>query len=324
MSSRKQTSKDVCANASLRVYSVINFEYMQLGLAWGKRVREVSGQMPIFICSDAESLEFLNAHGFPCAFKPSEIPLSAAERKRWVETNFASDKAIYTANLKFVAAAEFLRSGHPILYSDVDAMWIRNPIPCLLQQNADLLYQPAHARKRKTRGWSIEACSGFFYMRSCDNAKEAVEKMIFNFLNLDETLDNSKHSVFRLPDYFKSFANHYKDRQSFVHTRDLIKLGCDQDLFNAILRRDYQVEWSAEPSNWEHCSLENGWVEPVRGTCRRTKMNLVALPHAYFQRQGTTAEAVKHAVVCHPIAGQTQAEKFEKFKSLGINLLDSR
>ena len=164
---RKQTSRNERTKASVRVYSVVSLEYMQLGLAWGKRVEEVSDQKPIFVCSDSESFEFLNAHGFQCNFKPSAIPLSGTElsatgTERWKGGKFHSDKAVYTNALKFVMAAEFLKSGQSVLYSDVDAIWIRNPIPCVLEQNADIVFQPGHARKRKSHGWSIEACAGFF------------------------------------------------------------------------------------------------------------------------------------------------------------------
>lgn len=323
---RNQTPENESLNASLRVYSVINSEYMQLGLAWGKRVREVGGINPIFVCSDAESVEFLTAHEFPCTFKPPKIPLSATETRRWKGgNNFASDKAIYTNILKFVAAAEFLNSGHPVLYSDVDAIWIRNPIPYLLRQNADFVYQPAHARKRTSHGWGIEACAGFFHFRPSFQAQKLVEKLIFILFYRNRSCINFKFPALSFFHDLKIFSNRLKwryfgVRPAFLPTKD----GCDQDLLNAILRRTYEVEWPIEPSNWEHCSLEGGWVEPVRGICRKTRLNLVALPHAYFQRQGTTAEEIEHAVVCHPIAGQSQAQKLDKFMSLGIDLANSR
>ena len=164
----------------------------------------------------------------------------------------------------------------------------------------------------------------FFYMRSSYHTRKLVEKLIFNFFYYNNYVSNTKQSGLGFFDEFKLLANLLKAKYGNMLTTPAPKPGSDQDVFNAILRRKYKVVWPIEPSNWEHCSLENGWLEPVKGKCRKTNMNLVSLPHAYFQRKGTTAETIKHAVVCHPYAGRTQAQKLEKFMSLGIDLLNSR
>ena len=317
-----KTSKDDRANSSLLIYSVVNFEYIQLGLAWGKRVREISEKNPIFICSDAKSFDSLSAHGFPCIFEPPEAPLSASKKQRWTLRSFPSDIAIYTNALKWMAAEKFLESGRPVLYSDVDALWIKNPIPMVLQQNADFVFQPAFSRKPKEHGWIFEICAGFFYLRPSCQTRKLSEILVSKLFFGNESVINSKSSSLNL---YKKISS----RKLVIDTEICMpihpeKHGCDQSLLNRIIRRFYDsVKWSFAPINWEHCSMENGWIKPVRGVCRKENMSFCALPHALFQRQRTDAKAIKHAVICHPKAGHTQSQKLEKFMSLGIDLINS-
>lgn len=296
-------------DAALRAYSVISKEYMKLGLAWGRQARQVSQVAPLFVCADRESAKSLEAEGFECICKPPDTTLpalqrewrawyswiikpretfpllSATEKSRWGKSRFKSDKAIYTNFLKMVAASEFLESGHPILYSDVDAVWIKNPIPDVLRQDADIAFQPGSIPADGASGWPFNACAGFFYMRPCAHTREIIDELLYKFING--------------------------------------KIGNDQYILNRILRRDRHVEWPDLPPNWDDCSLKGGWIEPLRAECRKTGMTLAALPHAYYQRLGTHPAAVKHAIVCHPTADKDQESKLETLMSLGIDLPSS-
>ena len=293
-------------DGALRTYTVINDEYIKLGLAWGRLARQVSQVEPMFVCADRESAETLEAEGFECMRKPPETTLPALEsewlawyfrifqfrgtephlsdieKSRWGKSRFTSDKAIYTNFLKMVAAFEFLRAGHSILYSDVDAVWIKDPVPDVLRQDADIAFQPGSRTTDGDSRWPFNACAGFFYMRPCENTREIVRKLVYKFVNG--------------------------------------KCGNDQYILNQILRRYFAVEWPELPWNWDDCPLEGGWVKPVRAECRKTRMNLVALPHAYYQRFGMHPAAVKHAIVCHPTADKDQKSKLETLRSLGIDL----
>lgn len=317
-----KNSKEERANSSLLIYTVISIEYIKLGLAWGKRVREVSRKNPIFICSDAESNDILLAHGFPCIFEPPEVPLSADEKQKWTLQSFPCDKAIYTNALKWMAAEKFLESGRSVLYSDVDALWIRDPISMVLQQNADFAFQPAYSLQPKEHGWIFEVCAGFFHLRPSYETTRLSKLMVSKLFFDNESVMNSNSSGLNLFEKISSRKPNI-DTDICMHVKPK-KHGCDQALLNRFLRRFCNtVEWSFAPTNWEHCSLENGWKEPVTGLCRNSNMSFVALPHAYFQRQGVDVWSIEHAVICHPRAGHTQAQKLEKFMSLGIDLLSS-
>lgn len=93
--------------------------------------------------------------------------------------------------------------------------------------------------------------------------------------------------------------------------------GDDQICMNRLLLERYDLEWDEKPENWEHCSLENGWLIPVAGQSRRNGLKLAALPHSKFQRHGTN---VPHAIICHPNCPKSERKKFKAFKKLSIPL----
>ncbi|MDA4847451.1 putative nucleotide-diphospho-sugar transferase [Hoeflea poritis] len=96
--------------------------------------------------------------------------------------------------------------------------------------------------------------------------------------------------------------------------------GDDQICLNGLLLNQYDVRWNEKPQGWEHCNLHNGWLAPIGGSCRHSGLQLAALPHAKFQRHGTTRACVKHAVICHPNSPKSEAKKLKVFKDLSIPL----
>lgn len=268
------------ARQKLRVFSVVDSAYMQLGLAWGARVREVSGENPIFVCSDTESAECMSAQGFPCIFRPPSSVLSTIPPCRsWEERFFDSEKATYTNLLKLVAASDYLRSGYAVLYSDVDALWIRNPINDVIRHGTDFVFSCGKVPLNTKRKWGFSVCMGFWFMRPSEWTRYLIDAAVRNFS------------------------------------------GNEQKTLNRILLDNFDIDWSDRPSRWMHCSKESGWVEPIQGSCHKSGLSLTALPHVYYQRWNTCAETCGHAIVCHPIAEQREAKKFQKFESLGLKRL---
>lgn len=96
--------------------------------------------------------------------------------------------------------------------------------------------------------------------------------------------------------------------------------GDDQICMNRHLLDHYDIAWNEKPENWEHCNLENGWATPVFGQSRFNGLKLVALPHAKFQRHGTTPQCVPHAIICHPNSPKSEKKKFKAFRKLSIPL----
>lgn len=160
----------------MRVYTVINRAYLRLAEAWGESVRSASGLEPEFFCSDAESAEHLTQKGYRCHAEAPAAALSYAEKAEYAASSFPSDHAAYTVSLKFAAAARFLAEGEDCIFSDVDAIWLRDPMPWIEGQDADFAFQPASFPMENKRRWGFSVCTGFFYIRPAP-ATEALVKM---------------------------------------------------------------------------------------------------------------------------------------------------
>lgn len=261
----------------MHIFTVINARYMRLGLAWAKHVVRVSGENPTFICSDHESRHFLSSNGFPCEARPSSTVLSMSKRTVFGESSFPDDDAAYTVSLKLAAAFEYLADGKSVLYSDVDAIWLRNPIDDLLRYDADIIFQPGSFPSDVKEKWGFAVCTGFFYMRPCNATRTLVEKAKVNFD------------------------------------------GSDQRTLNRVLLREFDIIWDQRPEKWEICSLRRGWTSSIHGACSKSGLRLVALPHVYYQRHGTTPETCEHAIICHPNSPKDPVEKLKILQALGID-----
>jgi len=260
------------------IFTVISEEYAKLGLAWGGQVTRLTGIVPHFVCSDAESLKIFTSAGFPCTPFLFESKRYHSSSEGYGDIHFPSEKAVFTVSLKFAVVSRYLKAGRSVFYSDVDAIWMKDPLPKLGNIDADFLFQPGSFPESVKKIWGFSVCTGFFFVRS--NARTI-------------PFSDAVHEKFD---------------------------GDDQRTLNDILVKNYDIEWSSRPKNWEHCLLQDGWTEPVTGACRKTCFTAAALPHSFYQRHGTHQDMCGHAIICHPNSPKDQKEKFEILRELGIDL----
>ena len=156
------TPKD---NDKFFLFTVISQEYASLGLAWASKVKEVTGIKPHFICSDEESSSLMKENGFSCTTYPFAESDLLAKQKNYGEIHFPNKKAVFTVSLKLAVAAEYLKAGYTVLYSDVDAIWLKDPLTALAPIDADFLFQPGSFPDKVKALWGFSVCTGFFLMR---------------------------------------------------------------------------------------------------------------------------------------------------------------
>ena len=169
-----------------KIFTVIDARYMRLGLAWARCAQEVSGRAPTFICADEVSCAFLQAEGFACLFRPPPVPLSPAGRQIYAASTFPNDAAAYTVTLKLAAALDFLDGGDAVLFSDVDAIWLKDPVGDILRQDADIVFQPASFPKAAKDRWGFAICTGFLFLRPCQATRQLAEAVIRRFDGSDQ------------------------------------------------------------------------------------------------------------------------------------------
>jgi len=156
------------------IYSVVNADYVLLAKEWARRVTAVSGKQVTFACADRDSLLDLQSLGYACMDFSGLDSLAAAS---YGSLAFPSQHAAYTSSLKFRAALSFLQAGKDCIYSDVDAFWIRDPLP-YLQASFSLAFQAGSFPPVAKEVWGFAACAGFMMFRLGRDVESFVGKVI--------------------------------------------------------------------------------------------------------------------------------------------------
>lgn len=93
--------------------------------------------------------------------------------------SFGTAAFLETSRRKSILVLKVLRLGYAVLFSDVDVVWIRNPIPQLLQHNRyDFVLQSDRAHIDSDTALNYNVNSGFYLVRSSQSAITAMQAII--------------------------------------------------------------------------------------------------------------------------------------------------
>lgn len=168
------------------IFSVVDETYADLGRAWARSVRKATGMEPVLICSDARSFALLSDSGHLCEDASPDEPMSRTQKTHYPDSTFPNDHASYTNSLKMISALSYLREGRSVLYSDVDAIWLRDPVADILRNEADMAFQPASFPEEAKAAWGFTVCMGFFFMRPGEAMVDLLEASIRRFDGSDQ------------------------------------------------------------------------------------------------------------------------------------------
>jgi hypothetical protein len=174
------------AAVQLTIFTVVNAAYMHLGEAWARKVCKVAGLDPTFVCTDTISYAYLSGLGFSCTLGVSDRPRSQTGKTDYPASTFPSDEASFTVSQKLTTALSYLQQGQSVIFSDVDAIWIRNPVPDLLKIDCDLSFQPASFPAEAKAAWGFAVCTGFFHLRPTPPVILLVQASIRRFDGSDQ------------------------------------------------------------------------------------------------------------------------------------------
>jgi hypothetical protein len=265
--------------SDLVIFTVLSQEYIKVGENWITALERLDINNYMILAVDEETYHFCLAR------KISSIlikPTIFLESNRYTKSKIWNDKALFVVSLKLEIAIYILKLGFKALYSDADAIWLKNPLPYMRGINSTVIFQPASFPSEVKLKWGFTCCTGFIQFLPEPGVKSLLSKA------------NS--------DFFE-----YSD---------------DQVVFNQTLADCYSISWEKQISKWEHTCIENGWNDPIHGKCIKSGLTFTALPHSLFQRHNTTVDNVKHAIICHPNSPKEQEAKFEVFNKLGLNFLN--
>lgn len=239
-------------------------KYLGVLLNWLIPIHRHGIRNYLIVALDESIHEFLTRRGFPSALVGMDGPLE----KLW--------------HLRLVVLRELCAHGIDIIHSDIDAIWLRNPIPEYFSRSAD------HLVITQGTAWPYEVvarqgfvlCCGLFYLRS------------------------GKQSLALLDDLLRHIAI----------TND------DQTSLNYLIHGS--ITWDRDLKNPYHLTFRGYTVTcseaPIRGRHRKTGFTVTLLPHHLFQRLHMPG---REAYVKHLFSEKTDRDKFESFRNSGCLFL---
>ena len=245
----------------------------------------------IIIAGDAETTRALREHGVPCI----EAGLDIGEPDpSYRNIGGFTAKGLAVNALKFPVVLSLLKEGFDVVMSDVDAIWLRNPMPAL-GVTADVAFQRiCYLPNPVVRYWGFATCSGFVFFRAtpggpalagdCLREQRAVQDDLLAFnLALLKCEIAWKH-----PDV--------PAEPSSIHgTRDA----------------DLAAYFGAAA------------CIPIEGQSSLRRIGALALAHHQFWRHDFVKFDPNEIIVCHPNSPKSGTAKINIFKRLGVRCIDT-
>lgn len=158
---------------NLKIISFCNYPYREIALNWVKHLEALSIDNYEVLCLDPESDEYLKSHG--CHSR--------------VLDEFSDDwisGCKHTMRRTFIFK-KYLEDGFDIIHSDTDALWLKNPMPDLIEANGqDIIVStvrhngafPPEVRE----AFGFTCCMGWIFFRSNHKTIDYLDR----FLNTRE------------------------------------------------------------------------------------------------------------------------------------------
>lgn len=272
-------------------FAIISKEYLEVGFNWINAIHRIGLTNFIMIAGDEVTAKALDERGIPnvlASIDESEFDAS------YVSATGFSAKGLAVSAFKLPVAHFLVKLGYRAVLSDVDAIWLHDPMPYL--RSADVAFQrivyhpPAIARL-----WGFAACGGYISFGNGRKTTAFLERCVENHLSLysDQVAINLT-LLEQNPDWHCEVAD---------WTVPAADLQCDRGGLEAAFEKY---------SKW-----------PIRGELRQGGAQVLALPHDQFWRHGWVTSSSADMVICHPNSRKDGLEKMKLFDSMGLRFQPS-
>ena len=162
------------ATSGKLIVTFCNSNYSRLLDNWLIAIERI-GPLPILVCALDKPLELkLREEGVPVTHIPCEGVLSN----------------IWSARIS--AIQTLVTAGYAVTQSDVDAVWLKNPMPVLECLDADIISSQGTIYPISAlREWGHVLCCGFMQFRPTEYAKDLLKDLVFGGVQ-EEGFDDQK------------------------------------------------------------------------------------------------------------------------------------
>lgn len=165
----------------LIVTIAVNYAYRKLALNFICNLRRLNIQNYIVLAMDRAVFDYLSVRKANAFFHILEAQprrnLLAVEHTN-PEAAFGSSAFVETSRRKSILVLKVLRLGYSVVFSDVDVVWVQNPIPSLLAHPADFVIQSDRSHLDHDRPLNYNLNSGFYLVRSSTRAINALQAIV--------------------------------------------------------------------------------------------------------------------------------------------------
>ncbi len=282
---------DVAASVNVGmelIFTLISKEYIQTGLNWINAMRRLGLSNFIVISGDAITSERLDEQGIRSV--RGEIDESEFDTSFLTHEGF-SPKGLAMIAFKFPVTRFLLKCGYNVIFSDADAVWLRDPMAYV--RGADIAFQRVIYHPPSVSSlWGFTACTGFVSFR------HDTRTMSF----LDRCID--EHQSF----YCDQVAMNVALLEGDPDWR------CEQVVWTPP-RSDV---WNDEPQRRAEYNKLRPF--PITGELRRDGLRVLALANDKFWRQRWVSGPLPDTVViCHPNAPKDDHEKMKVLNAMGVS-----
>ncbi len=267
-------------------FTLISKEYIQTGINWIHAMQRAGCNDFLVVCGDRFSYETLSGRGIHLVrahLDDDEFDTSFVSR-----VGFTA-KGLAMIALKFPVARFLVNAGYSVIFSDADAVWLRDPRPYIA--GTDIAFQRIdHHPGAISRLWGFAACTGFIGFAPNPETASFLDSCV------------EQHHAFHSDQVALNAALLHGEAAWHCGHADWTPPGV--------------VDHHDRPTR--QIAFAKVMSAPITGELKHSGLRLLALPHDRFWRHPWITSPLGEMVICHPNSPKDDAEKMKILEAIGV------
>lgn len=165
------------------IFSYTNFKYVDIAEYWSRYMQKLVLNYTVY-CTDKKSFNYLSEKGIKCDF------YDELSQDNFDFTQFAL--------IRFHILEKLLTKYDYVIYSDLDAIWLENPLETLFDHQYDAYLSTVHHPRAYPgsvrKEWGMTVCTGWMVFKS--SAKSLISDFISQYFSFKHGNDQQKFNEF--------------------------------------------------------------------------------------------------------------------------------